>query len=54
MLSTRKSVFRLYMARKESTWKSGEPFFKQWGGQTATAGGCELGGVEVKQWPQTA
>lgn len=26
-------------------------FFKQWGGATATAGGCELDGAEVKQWP---
>ena len=29
-------------------------FFKQWGGASATAGGCDLGGHEVKQWPQTA
>lgn len=26
-------------------------FFKQWGGRTATAGGCELGGVQAKAWP---
>jgi protein gp37 len=26
-------------------------FFKQWGGATATAGGCELDGAEVKAWP---
>lgn len=29
-------------------------FFKQWGGASATAGGCDLDGHEVKQWPQTA
>ena len=29
-------------------------FFKQWGGHTATAGGCALNGVEFKKWPQTA
>lgn len=29
-------------------------FFKQWGGATATAGGCELGGAEVKEWPCSA
>lgn len=29
-------------------------FFKQWGGASATAGGCALDGHEVKQWPQTA
>lgn len=29
-------------------------FFKQWGGPTATAGGCELAGAEVKEWPCTA
>jgi protein gp37 len=26
-------------------------FFKQWGGATATAGGCELDGAAVKAWP---
>lgn len=26
-------------------------FFKQWGGPTATAGGCELDGAEFKAWP---
>lgn len=32
---------------------AGVPFlFKQWGGRTATAGGCELDGLEVKAWPQ--
>ncbi|MFK5282927.1 DUF5131 family protein, partial [Lacticaseibacillus paracasei] len=25
-------------------------FFKQWGGPSATAGGCSLDGAEVKQW----
>jgi protein gp37 len=29
-------------------------FFKQWGGKTATAGGCELDGLQVKAWPVTA
>ena len=29
-------------------------FFKQWGGPTATAGGCELAGAEVKEWPPCA
>ena len=29
-------------------------FFKQWGGATATAGGCELDGAEFKAWPATA
>jgi protein gp37 len=29
-------------------------FFKQWGGATAAAGGCELDGAEVKAWPCTA
>ena len=29
-------------------------FFKQWGGPTATAGGCELAGAEVKEWPVAA
>lgn len=29
-------------------------FFKQWGGVTASAGGCELRGAEVKQWPLAA
>lgn len=26
-------------------------FFKQWGGATASAGGCELDGQVVKEWP---
>lgn len=26
-------------------------FFKQWGGRTADAGGCELGAEEIKAWP---
>lgn len=29
-------------------------FFKQWGGASATAGGCELAGAEVKAWPVAA
>lgn len=29
-------------------------FFKQWGGATASAGGCDLDGAQVKQWPQAA
>ncbi len=29
-------------------------FFKQWGGQSATAGGCALDGAEFKCWPQAA
>ena len=29
-------------------------FFKQWGGASATAGGCSLDGTEVKQWPCAA
>jgi len=29
-------------------------FFKQWGGKSATAGGCELAGAEVKAWPVAA
>lgn len=29
-------------------------FFKQWGGASATAGGCALDGHEVKEWPCAA
>ena len=29
-------------------------FFKQWGGPSATAGGCALDGAEVKEWPCAA
>lgn len=29
-------------------------FFKQWGGASATAGGCDLQGREVKEWPCAA
>ena len=29
-------------------------FFKQWGGASATAGGCELDGQEAKAWPMGA
>lgn len=29
-------------------------FFKQWGGATAAAGGCELAGAEFKEWPRAA
>lgn len=32
--------------------EAGVPFFfKQWGGKTPSAGGCELAGEEIKQWP---
>jgi len=37
---------------KDQCALSGIPFFfKQWGGASATAGGCFLDGSEVKQWP---
>jgi protein gp37 len=26
-------------------------FFKQWGGLRSTSGGCELDGIEIKEWP---
>lgn len=29
-------------------------FFKQWGGATPTAGGCELDGLEIKEFPIAA
>lgn len=29
-------------------------FFKQWGGPSSTAGGCELDGAELKTWPCAA
>lgn len=29
-------------------------FFKQWGGVSSTAGGCELDGAEFKAWPVAA
>ena len=29
-------------------------FFKQWGGASATAGGCALNGAELKAWPVAA
>lgn len=29
-------------------------FFKQWGGRTPEAGGCELDGVEIKEFPRAA
>ena len=29
-------------------------FFKQWGGASATAGGCALNGTELKAWPVAA
>lgn len=29
-------------------------FFKQWGGPSATAGGCSLDGAEAKEWPCAA
>lgn len=29
-------------------------FFKQWGGASATAGGCSLDGAEAKEWPCAA
>lgn len=36
----------------QCAWYSVPLFFKQWGGRTADAGGCELDGAEVKEWPQ--
>jgi protein gp37 len=27
-------------------------FFKQWGGRTSKSGGCELDGLEYKEWPR--
>jgi protein gp37 len=38
----------------QCNWYGVPFFFKQWGGQTATAGGCALGGSEVKEWPVAA
>lgn len=43
----------------DSLWRECEAagvafFFKQWGGASATAGGCSLDGAEVKQWPCAA
>jgi len=35
----------------QCTWFAVPFFFKQWGGPTATAGGCSLDGAEFKQWP---
>lgn len=29
-------------------------FFKQWGGPSSTAGGCDLDGAQVKAWPVSA
>lgn len=29
-------------------------FFKQWGGASSTAGGCDLDGAQVKEWPCVA
>ena len=40
---------------REQCAAAGVPFFfKQWGGRNADAGGCELDGAEVKQWPRAA
>ena len=38
----------------QCAWYSVPFFFKQWGGASATAGGCELAGAEVKAWPVAA
>ena len=40
--------------RRECQAASVAFFFKQWGGASATAGGCSLDGAEVKQWPCAA
>jgi protein gp37 len=40
--------------RRECEWDGVAFFFKQWGGSSATAGGCELDGAEFKGWPCTA
>ena len=29
-------------------------FYKQWGGSSSTAGGCDLDGAQVKEWPCVA
>lgn len=29
-------------------------FFKQWGGRSSDKGGCELNGMEIKEWPRVA
>ncbi len=29
-------------------------FFKQWGGTSASAGGCVIDGIEIKEWPRIA
>lgn len=40
------------MSIRDQCTAAGVPFFfKQWGGQTASAGGCELNGAEHKAWP---
>ena len=40
---------------REQCSAAGVPFFfKQWGGRNADAGGCELDGAEIKQWPRAA
>jgi len=40
---------------REQCAAAGVPFFfKQWGGRNADAGGCELDGAEVKEWPRAA
>ena len=38
----------------QCAWFSVPFFFKQWGGPSATAGGCDLDGAQVKAWPVTA
>lgn len=37
--------------RDQCSWYGVPFFFKQWGGRTATAGGCAIDGAEVKDWP---
>jgi len=38
----------------QCAWYGVPFFFKQWGGPTATAGGCDLDGAQVKAWPVPA
>jgi protein gp37 len=38
----------------QCAWYSVPFFFKQWGGASATAGGCALDGAEAKAWPVAA
>ena len=51
-----RKVWRVWIDElREQCAAAGVPFFfKQWGGRNADAGGCELDGAEVKQWPRAA